>query len=252
MSYKKLLKPNKDWSKWEQLEKEIEKDIIEREKNEKYKRNLNTIYNNCDEIKDLEELEDIIIPNLKIYYKEDRLNIFKYIININWIPSYVPKKPTPVDFDIIFGLICRYGYLDLVKYMIIKYPETDISWNDELATVNACYSGNLELVKYLFNIKPNIDISARYYEMYNISVLCGHLDIIKFLVEQKNLIKYSNLSRLFKNACNSNNLEVVKFIYQLCPNIQNILSKEDIFWCFTYANKKKNIDLVEYLHELFR
>lgn len=124
---------------------------------------------------------------------------------------------------------CRYGYLDIIKYLIEEHGFIDLN----KGLINACLNGHLNIIKYLIDqgannlnqgimcasIINNIDsikylISAGANELNKPLVnacLKGYIKIVKYLI----LSGANDYNNAFLNACKGRHLNIIQLIIDL-------------------------------------
>jgi ankyrin repeat protein len=126
-----------------------------------------------------------------------------------------------------FQLACKYGHLDVVKYLISLEPDhnrINIHADDEDAFQLACYNGHLDVVKYLISLEPDhnhINIHANNEDAFRWACQNGHLDVVKYLISlepsHESIDIHADDEYAFEYACKNSHLDVVKFLLSLEP-----------------------------------
>ena len=102
---------------------------------------------------------------------------------------------------------------------MIRYPNINISYNDECAFRHACYNKQLDIAKWLLNVNPDIHISV-FNDAFQQSCRMGHLDVVEWLISVKPDIDISfNHDLVFRNACYDGYLDLAKLLIQMKPDI---------------------------------
>lgn len=158
------------------------------------------------------------------------------------------------------------GHLEIIKFLIAN--GADFQAADNYAIDHALASGHMETVHYLYSLGARVTLDNFYY-YYNIfgcnridaakylveqgfdvqisddlpvkyAVDCGHLEMVKFLIE-----KGADYSEAFLRACESNQLEIVKYFVSLGLDILSFYDDG-----IKYASRHNNHNIVDYLTEL--
>ena len=124
------------------------------------------------------------IKKLKNKYITD----FDDINDINCINSSI-KSDDPKNLNELLVKYCRYGDINMVKYILEK-GYYDLSYNNCEAFIASCYSTEIDLVSYLLlNDKDNkINISANNDKAFQNACYTGSFEIVNLLLEQSNTI----------------------------------------------------------------
>lgn len=140
---------------------------------------------------------------LKNYFKNEKYNHFFGFRIISKI-------------DKMFIKACRYGSLNVVKYIYSKYKNIiDIHMDDEYAFQNGCINGNLEIVKYLLSLDDKIDIHANNDLAFKWSCLNGHLEISKFIFSLDNKINHEVINNVLRSAVHRGDSHIIEWVRSL-------------------------------------
>lgn len=215
--------------------------------------------------------------NNKDLIKNDYYEIIKYLIDtrddigINEIELYYSQD----DIDLKKGdkhnntfliLICRYGHLNILEYLIKNY-NLNIYANPDHFYINnnnidshtfnyACYCGYLNIIKYLVKKSGGFEYLHQS-ETHLLSDYIGHyltqafryIEVVKYLIEdccnqidiREAALHYNNDSPLI-HACNYGHLDVVKYLVSHGADIHARNNKS-----FLDAYRYNNLDIVKYL-----
>jgi hypothetical protein len=120
------------------------------------------------------------------------------------------KRFTKEDIKLVIYYSCKYGHLDLLKWI---YNE-ESSLLDDIDLYNACIGGHLKLIKWIYNINKDslnkLDINC-YIKMCS----SGFLELVKWLYEIDNNILISNKYTLFLITCEYGHFEFSLWLYSL-------------------------------------
>ena len=112
---------------------------------------------------------------LKIISKKCTIDILDHFINFFDIKM-------PIVNEIILPIICLDGNLEIVIYIINKFPYIDIYINNCIILHNICKSGNLEILKLLVDhYQCNINLYGQ--QLFKIACENCNIDIMNFLLE---------------------------------------------------------------------
>jgi Fe-S-cluster formation regulator IscX/YfhJ len=130
--------------------------------------------------------------------------------------------------DNIFTWACRYGHVDMVKYLLSeevteKYPDIDPCAQNNQGLKSACGYGYIDMVKYLISDEvtekyPDIDPCAQ--DKFGLIFACrhGHVDMVKYLLSEEVVDKYSDIDPCAKDnfglrfACGYKRLNMVEYL----------------------------------------
>lgn len=99
----------------------------------------------------------------------------------------------------LFGA-CEGGHINLVKYLVGKYYDDDVS----SALYYACKGGNSECINYI------LSLSSSYGNGLRGAVIGGHLEVVKYIYKYCNITAYER-HRLLTLAAQNGHIEIVKF-----------------------------------------
>ena len=129
------------------------------------------------------------------------------------------------ELSISFENSCFSGNLELAQLLF----EINTEYNDDknikinLAFQGACESGNLIMLKWLFEKFPNIDISNDNERAFKNACEKGHVKVAKWLLETKPDIVISiDDHKSFRTACNNGRSLVAKWLEELKPQAYNV------------------------------
>ena len=214
-----------------------------------------------------------IKPDINIYAVNDiaftgackngHLEVVKFLIELKPDWDIIGWNNEIKTTYIAFREACDNGHLHVIRFLLERKPET----NKEDDTIyhgfrDACYHGHLEVVKYLSQFKPEIDIDRHLIDALSRACCNGHIEVVKFLIEIKPALKFGgNIDKLFNDACKfkpalklgGNNdklfndarkiqhLELVKYLYEINPNVVILI---DTFINVCYSGK---LEVVEFI-----
>ncbi len=174
-----------------------------------------------------------------------------------------------------FRVACKYGNLDIVKWLysikscvinkscdftkllndVIKYDEIDVLLylkdikkncflNEHFS--NACKHGNFEIVKIIYSSTPNLDISHDFDEPFRLACEYGHINIASWLLDKNPSINVSAFTEhAFRKACENGHIGIAKWLIQeIKPNI-NIREWDD--YALKYSCISGHIEIVKWL-----
>lgn len=87
-----------------------------------------------------------------------------------------------LDLNDAFILACRYGHLNLCKYLLQYNGNIKISAKEDEAFCSACENGHFEIAIWLLRLKPNINIMAQNNRPFKLSQHNEHNDIATWLI----------------------------------------------------------------------
>lgn len=133
-----------------------------------------------------------------------------------------------------------HGYLDILKSLIEH--GCDISFEDNLPFIRACYSGHLNIVKYLVGL--GVDIKARNHQGIGWAARRGHIEIVEYLSKLGGDVTVGD-NDIIIYASKQNNFEMVKLLIGLGAD-PLIMDSAPL----RFAVVNNNLEMVRYLHEL--
>jgi ankyrin repeat protein len=152
-----------------------------------------------------------------------KLDVAKWLLEIDPI-----KTLSGIDEFDTFALVCKerkyqnditgesYDPILVLKWLLEIKPDINISKYNEMAFYYTCVYENIDTAKWLLEIKPDINISIDNDFIFRKS--SPNSKIIKWLLEIKPDINIeANSHEAFKNACDGNDMEAVKFLISLNP-----------------------------------
>lgn len=114
-----------------------------------------------------------------------------YITSIHICKILLDNCPDTHEGDREYGvtplwLACKYGHLDLVKFLIKKgVCVNQRNNNGETPLYIACYYGHLDVVKFLIHKGVDINQANEYGKTpLLVASLNGHLDVVKYLSQK--------------------------------------------------------------------
>ena len=183
---------------------------------------------------DLEVMRKVKIGSWSDVYIE----MVKFVRSVNktyWLSK--KKKEELISFqdkDTGLRAASRYGYLEMVKYLVEN--GADIHARNDNALREASRYGHLDIVKYL--VENGADIHALNDEALRMASYNGHLDIVKFLVNNgANIHSLGNWALIM--AIIKGHLEVVKFLVENGANIHDRALIE--------ASREGHLEIIKYL-----
>ena len=189
-----------------------------------------------------------------IKYRQN--NIVKYILHYHEDKINIVDSSNPA-----FRYACRWGNIEVVKYLCTMYATMHKSENEynrkanitymlNHAFVDACDGGSLEVVKYLCEEYGKIiNIADRKNLAFINACRGGYLEVVKYLCEEHgdkiNIADQSN--EAFISACFWGKIEVVKYLCEYYEEIINIADQENE--AFISACISNKTEIVKYLCE---
>jgi len=161
----------------------------------------------------------------------------------------IKKNINDENINYIFRMCCKYGRLEVVKYLIKNYKNIDIHVRDDWAFGLSCMNGHLDVAKWLMSIDGKIDIHVKYEWMFRYSCGYGHLDAVKYLMSidgKINIHSYNEYA--FRYSCEKGHLDVVKYLMSIDGKI-NIHADND--FAFRWSCRNGHLDVAKYLMELY-
>lgn len=77
---------------------------------------------------------------------------------------------------------CRFGQFEAAKAIQTRFPDIDISANEEEAFRKACINGHWEIARWLHSEKADLNISAKREWAFRYACSNGHYDIAEWLL----------------------------------------------------------------------
>ena len=99
---------------------------------------------------------------------------------------------------------CWGGQMEIIKFLIEKYPNTSFDWNYSLGS--ACKGGHIDVIKFLLE-KGHSSINE-FNEPMGEACEGGHLDIVKFMI----IKGATHWDFGLRCACFGGHLDIVKFM----------------------------------------
>lgn len=208
----------------------------------------------------------------------ERLKELSYGGKLTKIKDYLKKERPDVEYNILFGLICEYGFLQYAKDLLSRRSQINVRFNNDYAFQKACERENLEIAQWLYSIiydpsivvsaifskaiqrnnfdlalwlykiNPNYDISSNDDEAFRIACFVGNNEIINWLLKIKPTINISAMeNEAFKEACKRNNLNLAKHLYSLKPDMDLSCCGNEAFLSACYWG---NFEMAQWLYSL--
>jgi len=158
---------------------------------------------------------------------------------------------------------CSKGDLEKAKHMLfVQYDRQNINiskWNDE-AFRDACRFGHLEVAKWLLEVEPSIDISAQDEYAFRRACCNNHIDVATWL-QSLHPEKYEfeiinndtifgfvyKMEMRFCHMCEKGKLEEAKKFLQDNPTLDISYDNESAFQCAVYQG---HFELAKWLLEV--
>jgi ankyrin repeat protein len=165
------------------------------------------------------------------------------------------KEELKLVNHIIFTEACRYGYLDVLKFIIEKDTKGTIINNKKGEGFKvACACGRLEVVKYLLtdkSLKHNIDIKIDNDGGFRWACEYNQLEVIKYLLASPDLKIHSDINVNedfgFIKASEQGYIEIAEYLLTNKDLKQkpNLNARDD--YAFRFACKNEHKDVVKLL-----
>jgi hypothetical protein len=126
---------------------------------------------------------------------------------LSLVQFFVENTSHCKSIDIGFQYACKYGHIEIVKYLISKKANFRI--NDNQGLIFACQKGFLEIVEYLVSLEFILDafiLGFKYACQY------GYVKILKFFVSLNLDIHIYNFQEFLNFACQNGHLEVLEYL----------------------------------------
>jgi hypothetical protein len=160
--------------------------------------------------------------------RDGDLLLAKQLLEINKdvnLDSSLDEKTPSLAF-INFRSAFFNNHLEICEWLLYLTPNLNISYNNEECFCKVCMEGNIELAKWLYNINNKINISIYFYYPFKIACKNGHIDIAKWIISICD-INDNAYDCAFCDACSTNQLHILKWLYEIKPEI-NVKPKINI------------------------
>lgn len=167
-----------------------------------------------------------------------------------------------------FKKCCRYGHLDVAKWLIElgesgRYAKININANNDSAFVKSCYHGHINVAKWLIELGESgryakIDINTNNDNAFVKSCRYGYLDVAKWLIELGESGNYNKINihsmndQAFCMCCIYGLINIAKWLIDLGEN--HTYGKIDIHmlndYIFRRCYDRKQINVANWLIEL--
>ena len=124
-----------------------------------------------------------------------------------------PDIDIHADQDSAFSLACEYNHFDFVKWLYYNYPMIDVSADDEYALTWALCLQNVEIYEWLYSIKPDIKPEVKNNWLFNFLCMNDLTEQINWLFEKFPYLLDNYTNILFTKACLYGRVELAKRIY---------------------------------------
>lgn len=140
------------------------------------------------------------------------------------------------DLSQLLYLASRFGYIDMIRYLLDKYKTIEVN---EKVVRSAVLSGNLDIVKIL--LKENMSIEI-YSEALQTACSTGNEDIVRYLFENKYIPPYMSyhIGVCFNYACSHGNPKIVEHFME--PGV--IIRDKNIDRLFINICKNGHLDVI--------
>ena len=142
-------------------------------------------------------------------------NIFDEYIEI--IKSKHADFPTN---EYYFFIACRFGNIELIKWILYFDTSINLSIRSELPFCIACEHNQLELVNWIVKHNKTLNLEKYFYHLLIFASEEGYLEILNILFDNApQPMPYVNYDLLFSLAFDNNYVEICKKIYSYYPDI---------------------------------
>ncbi len=125
----------------------------------------------------------------------------------------------PINECYLF-VACRFGNIELIKWILYFDTSIDLSIHSELPFCIACENNQLELVKWIIKYNKNLKLQKYYYHLLIVASEQGYLEMLNILLNNIPIpITYVNYNFLFSLVYDNNYIEICKKIYSHYPDI---------------------------------
>ena len=136
---------------------------------------------------------------------------------------------------------CEQDHLEIIK-LLLQQSAIDVHILDECAIRILCEHGQLDIVKYMLKKFPDINIHHNNESILYSACIGGHIKVVNFLLENyDNFAIYVRHERIFRHVCRAGNYQVAKLLKKYFPDINHHISND---YCY---KKTKNVQLLEWL-----
>lgn len=200
-----------------------------------------------------------LITNIPIY--RDFIQLSEKENPINLIEEYFTRRAFPGIksihvHHIYLYLACKWGYLSIVRYLLVKYGfSSKINlWLTIGASIRNDYVDITKFLYYFFINREDINTCNLHNILFTSSCDSYHLEIAKFTylesLKIKNPISINStvIERMLRKFCDIDNYELINWFLDLDSKIDITSCLESVFMdCCRKRNKFKNIRSLYYL-----
>ena len=186
------------------------------------------------------------IGNFFEWIKYTSLKIFR--------EEYEQKYPFPINQykDVLFRMICSFGYLEQAKILYENHPNIDLNVLKEECFRNACQNGHLQLAKWLYEITENhIDFGIFDHQAFRFACVKNHFETAQWIYSLNPNIKFENATyreNLFSGCCFFGSLPMTKWLLEIFPETDIHFSDELIFR--TTCNQG-HLEIAQWLYQTY-
>lgn len=192
------------------------------------------IYNNY--------FEEHLNENLKIIYD-------KYCLDLDMLNHFIRQNSLLMCKSIYYSNRFRFvkNLYSKINYTLFKHIIT----KEDIQFETACVKGFLEVAQFIYKINRNLITNLQIILSFRSSCIFGNLNIIKWLhhIMKIRKIEDYDITIAFRNACLNNQVDCVKYILQINNGILKIGHKE--IELFPVICKYANLELVKIIWDLF-
>ena len=171
--------------------------------------------------------------------------------NLNKVKDIALKNHKILDFQGAFVELCKYGHIQILKWLHYKYPYilNNIHMN-EIAYERACDYGHKNIAKWLVKMTPNMNLADIDARSFGKACMNGHLKVARWLLHNRpNIIHTYHTKYLFGRACVLGKLRSAQYLLKL-KETQNANIDVDLNYAFDISCKKGHVDVAHWLSQL--
>ena len=186
------------------------------------------------EIENLENYNCYMI--LENCYMSENLEIIDYMTNVIEFENKFKDEYKTFLLEIVTIL----SNIEIIKWFINKYKITDLSFDNNSLFFNLLENDNYEGIEYLFEVNKDVkdiiknnDLQTNKLKNFLKSTTNVNIETLKLILNNfEDINIFDNDHLFFRNNCNSQNIEVIKFLVKRYPTYYyiQVINSELIDW----------------------